>query len=323
MQQSTIKDESYKIIFPSSENQISHVQFFFILINYIVGTGFANLGHKYRCGIIMGLILTAICAILNYLSMKMHFLVSARLRQSTFEDIWIKLFGKRTLYITITCTILTQLCLLEIYISFVSSNLQVILSKYFGTESNISRQIYYITDHFVFYSYSNLINFICLSFFTFSFIKFFLMFFCIFVMTYQMIHSISLNGFDPKNQLVLFRFDASILSTFLSLLTAFSAFPLNFPNYSHIRGISITSGIKLLIIQQIFTCLLYCYIGTICYFTFFDSINSSMIFLQYPQGLLSDISSISFSLLIITIFPVRIKNIKSSFFIFFSVEISS
>ncbi|OHT00052.1 Transmembrane amino acid transporter protein [Tritrichomonas foetus] len=301
-------------LFPQLHNSIGTIPTILFLINTAIGTGIMKLGTAFKAGCILTIILNTIVVIISTYSFYLYLKVASITKSSTFESVWAKLFGEKTVVICGTISIISKFMAIRTYSGFCIDQLQLLIVTYYEDAP------WWFVDRYVLLALITIIFYIpplfskSLTMVTIiSSIKVvFLALLCILII-YRFFEHLSIDGFDPRNEIVYFRFDRNLLLCLDIFLNAYPVMPISFPGLKHFRHLTVNRFLSNYIITMIICWIVYNLIGLLCYFTFFELNTGDLILSYYPNDALNGISQFSLAIMIIFTIPVTLNHIRFVF----------
>lgn len=124
-------------IFNASLSQLPIFQIMIIYLKLAIGTGMISLGSKYVCGLFTTTLISTFVALVNFYTLFLFVKVSWKTKCSSLEEMWIFIFGEKTVFIPCFCSVMTMGTLLTYYISYTIQAIQNILNDIYPTINTI------------------------------------------------------------------------------------------------------------------------------------------------------------------------------------------
>ncbi|OHT17469.1 Transmembrane amino acid transporter protein [Tritrichomonas foetus] len=281
------------------------------ILNVSIGTGVMKLGAAFKAGAVLSVLLSTFIAILSTYTFYLFLKSAAKTKSSTFEGIWAKTFGHKTVVVCAVISMTSKLMALKAYISFVCDQLVYLIKLVLPNHPSflVDRFFLFAAVMVVFYIpvlsskslkvifYCCLIKVTCLAFL------------CIVIVYYFITFTIQ-DGFDPRNEIAYFRFDNRFISALDSLLTAYLVMPICYPGLKHFRNLTVNTFLNQYKVSMFITWIVYNIVGLICYFTFFDQNTGGLILSYYPENTLTIIAQVALTLMMIFTCPVALNPVR-------------
>lgn len=298
-------------IFPARRDVLTAFPVVIFLINVAIGTGVVKLGPAYRAGAIFSPILSAIIALVSCYSFSLFLKAACWARASTFEEIWAKAFGPKTVPICATISMLSKLMALKAYTSFVIDSVTSLIRDFYpGAPVWLTDKYVIITLVFIVFYIPTFSSKSLKLIAAISYIKVFCLAFLCCVILYRFADQTMKNGFDPNHQMSYFRFDRTAVSCLDSLLTAYLVLPLCYPGIRHVSHFTVKSFLRLIRLTMLICWIVYNIVGEICYFTVWNENMGSTILDYYPDDILNTISRFALTIMMIYTCPVALNPVR-------------
>lgn len=292
-------------LFKLTQSQLSPFEIIIIFLKISIGTGMISLGSKYTCGLITTTLVSTFVVLVNFYSLFLFVKVSWKTKESSFEDMWDVLFGHATVFIPCFCIVASYGAFLTYYLDFTISIIQQFISDNFpNTNRFLSHQFTLFWLVFLFVLFPSI--FLKKLKTTFYICSIGLIFACIILFSsfYWLFQEINVNGFNANNELVLWKFDSSVIQTLVSLSTAYIYFPITYPGLKHIKRLSISNSSWLFGIILIILYIFYSLMGISSYLTLYNR-NEGGVFIDYfPKSPVKIVAQISLICLLICTIPL-------------------
>ena len=301
-------DPEEEQIFPARRDSFSPAQVIVYLINVAIGTGVVKLAVAYRAGALFSPILSAIMALISGYSFVIFLKAACWAKSSTFEEVWAKVFGQRTVIICATINILAKFVVLRAYTSTTIDMVRSLVLEFYPTAP------VYFTDQYVIITVVYIVFYIpvfCSKSLkviaAISYVKVFCLAFICCVILYRFGAQVKEQGFDPDGSIAYFRFDSTAITCLDSLLTAYQVMPLCYPGIRHVSRFTVKSFMRVIKLTMLIFWIVYNIVGEICYFTVWDSDMGSTILDWYPDDTLNLISRVALTVMMVYTWPMALN----------------
>ena len=298
-------------IFPARRDVLTSFPVVIFLINVAIGTGVVKLGTAYQAGALFSPILSGIIALLSCYSFNLFLKTACWAKASTFEEIWMRTFGPKTVPVCACLSMLSKLMALKSYTSFVYDNVKSLILEFYPEAPE------FLTDKYVLLSAVFVVFYIptfCSKSLkviaAISYIKVLCLAFLCFVFIYRFAETTMKQGFDPNRQIAYFRFDSRAVTCLDSLLTAYLVLPLCYPGIQHVSRFTVKSFMRIVRITTAICWIVYNICGELCYFTVWDMKIGTTMLDFYPDDILNLISRFALTLMMIYTCPVALNPIR-------------
>ena len=298
-------------IFAQRKNSLDYPSTIAFLLNVAIGTGVMRLGNAYKAGAILTPILSTIIAVLSTYAFYLFLKAGVKTKSSTFEAIWSKSFGEKTVIICASISMISKLMALKSYISFVIDQLVAIITKFAPDPPSwvIDRFFLFFCVMIVFYipilssKSLKLIAIIC-------YIKVTCLSFLCIVFIYYFIYYVERDGFDPRDEIAYFRFDSRFITALDSLLTAYLILPMSYPGLKHFRNLTVNNFLREYRTAMIIAWFVYNIVGLLSYFTFFELNTGALILSYYEDNDFTLVAQIALTIMMIFTCPVALNPVR-------------
>lgn len=277
------QDETQNFIIRS--DSYSPAESIITIISIAVGTGPTKLGYIYRCGIILGPLLSIIFGAITMYNCWIFCVLAGAVKASTFDEIWAKIYNKPTSTISTTVAVAVSVLVMMFYFDFISSSVISLFEIYFPNIPQIFLVNYTILiivaltlEMFFVFTHNLRVITSVMKF------KMFIIAYLIFIIIYKFCSTVIKEGFDPKHQLVYFNFHHNFVSTCGSLFTFYLSFPIAWPGLNNFKENSVKSLVKTFSLATIILFVIYNVMGIFSYFTFFNQNEGGIVFDYYENG---------------------------------------
>lgn len=287
-----IVEGSKKQLFPKRVDSLGYFQATVVMIKRCIGSGPLKLGNAFRCGAILAPLMNTLIGILSTYTLFLFTKACSHVHGSTFEDIWHSRYGTKTLFISAFISIYSAIIVSKNYVSFVVSSITSIILQFYEEAPEWMTTTYFLMAVvFVLFmvpvslsSKLKLITILCDI--GVACIVLLMVFTC-----YWLAFYIERDGFDPLDQIVMFRFDKTAIKCLSSLLTSYLIQPIAYPGIRHFAASSEIGIMKVFASAMFFSWIAYNVFGLFQYLTFFDGNAGASILTYYEDGVIVLISN--------------------------------
>ena len=296
-------DPEEEQIFPARRDVLTSFHVMVFLVSVAIGSGVIKLGTAYQAGALLSPILSGIIAILSCYSFTLFLKAACWAKAATFEEIWMRAFGPKTVPICASISVVSMTVVLESYVSFVYDSVKSLILEFYPEAP------WYLTDKYILLS-AVFVVFLIPMFCSkslkviavMSYVKVLCLAFLCFVFIYRFAETTMKQGFDPNNQIAYFRFDSRAVTLLNTLLTAYLMLPMCYPGIQQVSKFTVKSFMRSIKITMTVCWIVYNICGEICYFTAWDQQETMLDF--YPDDVLNLISR--FALTLMTIYSCHV-----------------
>ena len=275
------KDANDKQIFDTKQNSLSNLQIICCLVNTAIGSGSLKLAYAFRSGVILSLIINLFFSLLSYYTTILFLKTGAFHQKSTFEEIWTRLFGKKSSWICTIFSLIVTLCVLISFMDSIATILSDIINAFTTNQrvlnNNVTLCLIIIAVFMIPICLVSNLKYVVIL----SLIAIFCMLFIIIVAIVEFVIEIQHNGFDSYHEIAYFRFDSHIFTCVSALSTSYLLFPLGFPTLKHLKYSSYNKWKRNFFWINAFCFIYYSLMGVFGYLTFFDHNDGDLIIVYY------------------------------------------
>lgn len=276
---------------------ISSVDMIFCCLNSTIGLGSLKLGAVFTTGLIVSYLLLSILCYLSFYSFKLLILSAATCHESTFEEIWLVQFSKKSIIVPVFFTSISTLVSMVGYIREIQTFAITICSKISFFISGEPNSIYLNLENFkmligclVFVIFlipvcfmKNIYTMVIISYISMSF---FLLFVIYLISMFG--YEVKRTGFNQNHSFKLFHIKDHLPKSISTSIFAFNFHPLTYPGLRHVKCSTKQNLLNIVGVTMITILVNYIIVGTFSYLTFFDKNTNGIILDYYPENTKSE-----------------------------------
>lgn len=290
-------------------NSINIFEFIIFLFNFQTGGGIIQMSKTYKSGIVPNVIISALFMLVNLYSFFLYVKCACFTHRDSFLEIWTSSVSEKLMAIPLIISIIICQTTVSNYLRIVTLVIKDCISFLFPSSPNYTKDHYFIFL-FVFVIYSipisttkSLSFFIILSFLEFVFVILLLSY-----IIYSFCDSVSTFGFDPNNDLLIFKFDKKIIENIAIFMTSYVALPLNFPSLGHLSCPTQNRLMRSFIIAVFLSYVFYNLYGIFTYLEFFNNLPENVLLSKYDS--INFYAQICLILIILSTLPCYLNQLR-------------
>lgn len=262
-------------------------------INSTVGLGVLKIGAEFTSGLLVAFILLFIICFLSFYSFKLFILSASACQESTMEEIWGKIFSKKTVFIPVFISVLSTLLSMITYMKEIQASTIKIFRKITILLTEDQENIFS-----TFEAYKMLIGCFVFVFFLipvcimkhlktmaiFSFVS--ICFFILFIIYMAVIfgYEVKKVGFDPNNSFRVVQLKGTLPKSLSTAIFAFNFYPLTYPGLRHVKNSTKSHLLTIIGMSMIAILISYIIVGLFSYLSYFDKNKIGVVLDYIPEN---------------------------------------